>query len=105
MGQEFDYIIIDGPPFMAVTDPVVLGSFVDGVVIVARYHQTSREVMSQIRRRFTEVGARLIGVVLNAVDFKEERYRYQAYSYSYPKASEIKKRSRKNLVREPSRVS
>ena len=84
--EDFDYLIFDSPPFMAVTDPVVLGTFLDGVAFVARYDKTPKDVIAQGKQKFLEVKAKLIGVILNAVDLEEEHYRYPTYSYGYHSA-------------------
>lgn len=79
--EHFDYVIFDSPPFMAVTDPVVLATLADGVIIVTRYNKTPREVLTHGKNKFLEVQAKIVGVIINAVDRDEERYQYPAYSY------------------------
>ncbi len=83
---DFDYLIFDSPPFMAATDPVVLGTFLDGVVFVTRYDKTPKDVLARGKHKFLEVKAKLVGVILNAVDLKQEHYRYSTYSYDYRSA-------------------
>lgn len=82
--EHFDYVIFDSPPFMAVTDPVVLAALADGVIVVARYNKTPREVLAHGKSKFLEVQAKVIGVILNAVDVNEEGYRYPVYSRGLP---------------------
>ena len=79
--EHFDYILLDSPPFMAVTDPVVLSSFLDGVVLVTRYNKTPKHIVAKAKNKFLEVHAKIIGVVINAVDFKQEGYHYPYHSY------------------------
>jgi capsular exopolysaccharide synthesis family protein len=79
--EDFDYLIIDSPPFMAVTDPVVLSTIVDGVVIVTRYNKTPKDLIVRGKQKFQGVQAKLIGAIINAVDMKQEDG-YYSHSYS-----------------------
>ena len=77
-----DVLIFDSPPLLPVTDAQVLSTQVDGVVLVARFGRTERELLSQARERLAVVGARIFGCVMNAVpasaDYSEE-YSYTSF--------------------------
>jgi len=77
---KFDYVILDSPPVLAVTDAAVLSTLVDGVVMVTRAFQTRKELAQHAVRRLTDVGAHVAGVVLNAVNLTKDEYKY---SYQY----------------------
>lgn len=78
--KEFTHIVIDSPPITLVTDSVILGSMVDGVIIVVHGDRTSRELVRRSQRLLSEVGARIFGVILNNVNVKpEDYYYYQSY--------------------------
>ena len=77
---RFDYVILDSPPVLAVTDAAVLSTLVDGVVMVTRAFQTRKELAQHAVRRLTDIGAHVAGVVLNAVNFTKDEYKY---SYQY----------------------
>ena len=77
---KFDYVILDSPPVLAVTDAAVLSTLVDGVVMVTRAFQTRKELAQHALRRLTDVGAHVAGVVLNAVNLTKDEYKY---SYQY----------------------
>lgn len=81
MRRRFDLIIFDTPPLNAATDAVVLGTQVDGVVVVVRSGKTRKEVAQQKMELFKNVHAKLIGVILNgtAVDLAHEGYSYYHY--------------------------
>lgn len=64
-GREFDLVILDTPPVLALADGVLAGALADGVLLVVRAGETQREAISQATRRLIGVGANLIGVVLN----------------------------------------
>jgi succinoglycan biosynthesis transport protein ExoP len=79
---EYKFIVIDSPPIMAATDAVILSVLCDGVLLVARSGETPREALRRTRDLLAGVRSRLLGVILNAVDFSAPQY-YYSYSY-YP---------------------
>jgi len=83
--QEYKFIVIDSPPIMLATDPVILSVLSDGVLLVVRSGQTPKEAFTRARDLLVGVKCRLLGVVLNAVDMgsTDYYYSYQYYSHSY----------------------
>jgi capsular exopolysaccharide synthesis family protein len=71
---RYDFILIDTPPVLTVTDAAVLVSVSDGVVLVLRYGQASRNVVARASEILLRSGAHLLGVVLNAVDLQSSDY-------------------------------
>ena len=67
LSDLFDYIIIDGPPTLAVTDPVVLSTRSDSVLMVSNAGATRRNQLAAAAELLREVNANLIGVVLKRV--------------------------------------
>ena len=66
--ERFEYIIIDTPPLLSVTDGEILARAADGVVLVVRGQDTPRDQVRQARDRLRLAGAHLLGVVINDVD-------------------------------------
>lgn len=84
LSQQFDYVLIDSPPVLPVTDSMLLSRYVDGVVLVIKGKTTPRKVIRDARDRLLSVGARVLGVVLNDVDVHGgDYYYYNRYYYSY----------------------
>ena len=84
LSAEYDYVVIDSPPILPVTDSVVLSRYVDGVVLVVKGAMTPRKVLRDARRRLDGVGARILGAILNDVDITSgDYYYYNRYYYSY----------------------
>jgi Mrp family chromosome partitioning ATPase len=85
LADRYDHILIDSPPLMNVTDPVILSTMVDGVMLVVSWGKSTREVARRVRLELTSVGAKIFGVVLNNVDLRREGYDdyyyYRYYSY------------------------
>jgi len=71
---NYDFILIDTPPVLTVTDAAVLVSISDGVVLVLRYGDASRNVVARASEILLRSGAHLLGVVLNAVDLQSSDY-------------------------------
>lgn len=79
----YDRIVLDSPPTSAVTDPAVLGNLADGVVLVVKAGETTRDSAMHARRQLMGAKARLIGVVVNAIDFSNPAYGYDYYYRNY----------------------
>lgn len=81
MRRRFDLIIFDTPPLNAATDAVVLGTQVDGSVVVIRAGKTKKDIARQKIELFHNVHAKLLGLILNgtSVDLAHEGYSYYHY--------------------------
>jgi len=77
--QHFDWIVIDSPPALAVTDASLMSQVASGVLVVIDCGRTSREVASAAVERLESVRAPLIGAMLNRVNFEENADAYAAY--------------------------
>lgn len=93
----YDRVVIDSPPVVTVTDATVLSTLVDGVVLVVRAYSTQREFARHAIRAVRDVGGKLVGVVLNAVNLDRHEYKYHYYyyrrdDYAYGQTAEERKR-------------
>jgi capsular exopolysaccharide synthesis family protein len=86
-GDFFQYIVIDSPPIASFTDGVLISSLVDGVLLVVHGGKTSRQVVKRTRQMLQEIGAKIIGVVLNKAEIHASDYYYYHYDYKpdFPK--------------------
>jgi succinoglycan biosynthesis transport protein ExoP len=82
--NEFDHIIIDTPPCLSVTDAVVLSPEADRVILVARSGKTSKPALRRACDLLLQVNARVMGIVLNALDLHSGDGYY--YTYGSPDA-------------------
>jgi capsular exopolysaccharide synthesis family protein len=82
LSERYDHIIIDSPPLLKVTDPVILSTLADGVILVVHGGKSTREVLRRTRQELSVAGAKIFGVVLNNVDAGQDAYDdyYGAYS-------------------------
>jgi capsular exopolysaccharide synthesis family protein len=82
--EQFDVVLIDTPPLLYLADARVVGSFADGMLIVIRSGQTSRESVMAIRQRLEQDGIPVLGSVLNDWNPKAAGYYgYETYSQYY----------------------
>ena len=79
--QKFDYIIVDTPPLLVVTDPSIIASLVDGVVMALRVRRKSRHNSKESINILRSVGARILGVVINNSDESGASDGYRGYGY------------------------
>jgi len=79
--QEFDIVLIDAPPVLPIPDARVLGRMADGVILVVRAGQTTREVAHAALRSLIDVRCRVLGTILNYWD--PHRFPFGSYEGYY----------------------
>ena len=79
LSERYDHILIDSPPLLKVTDPVILSTLVDGVMLVVHGGKSTREVVRRTRQELSGAGAKIFGVVLNNVDAGRDGYDHYYY--------------------------
>jgi capsular exopolysaccharide synthesis family protein len=80
----FDQVIIDSPPIIPVSDPMLIGEYVDGVLLVIRCGSTQREIVARASNLMLNARINLFGVVIN--DYEEVLpyyYKERYYGYHY----------------------
>jgi polysaccharide biosynthesis transport protein len=75
-GEQFDYVIVDTPPVLTVTDGIVVASETDVTLLVFRAGETSKHALRRSRDLLLRSRAKIGGVVLNAVDLAGPDYYY-----------------------------
>ena len=84
MGEECDYLLFDLPPMLEISDALVLGAKVDGVVLVVWGDKTSREALKKVREKLDMLKVRTLGVIINNVTLPHHgAYYYKDYYQSY----------------------
>jgi polysaccharide biosynthesis transport protein len=80
--EEYKFVVVDSPPLLNVSDSRILATLVEGVVLVVKGGETPREIVRRAQSYISDIGAHVIGAVLNNVDLHREEYSYyRAYSY------------------------
>ena len=84
--REYDIIFIDLPPAGVVSDPIAISSFVSGYILIAMTNKSDANQVNSVAARITQVGAKVVGLVLNKTNLKgrAKKYSYQhKYYYGY----------------------
>jgi len=94
--NDYDHIIVDSPPVISVTDPVLLSVQMDAVLLVVRSGQTTATHVRRTRDLLQSVKANLLGIVVNAADLTSPDYyyyygsKYRYYTHKESKNHNIK---------------
>ena len=95
--ETFDMILLDTPPVISVTDPVLLSRKVDGVLLVVKFAKTDRQVAASAVDALKKSRANILGAVLNSTQFHRGYGYYRHYSYyNYYYSDSGKGKKRKN---------
>lgn len=89
--EAYDYVIIDAAPLGQVVDCAVMTPVIDGVLVVVDTTDNSYKLIKRMIRQLEKSGGKILGVVLNRVDFKDKgsyygkAYGYGGYAYAESK--------------------
>jgi len=81
--KNFDVVLFDSPPTLPVTDSAILGTLVDGVILVYQAGRTSRYALLRAKTQLENVNAKIWGIIINNLKAKfiEDVTPYQKYRY------------------------
>ncbi len=79
--EEFDVVLIDAPPILPVADASVLGTIVDGSIMLINYGQVDFDLAARAKDQLEKVNAKIMGVIINNIPNKGDSYYYYYYSY------------------------
>lgn len=97
LAERFDYVIIDAPPLLPVTDAAVLSTMVDGAIVVVGAGLTERDHVSRALESLDAVNGKVLGLILNRVKAKEGGSGYGTYEYTYQPESERQRAKGRSL--------
>jgi len=83
LSERADLVIFDSPPCMPVTDPLIIASRMDGVVLVLHSGTTRKGAIKHAEALLTRARARIVGVVFNRIQQAKSGYYYHHYYYYY----------------------
>ena len=90
LGATFDLVVCDAPSILVVTDPVLLATNVDSVVLVVAVNHARQETIQRAKKLLDTTKAEIAGVVMNGLESTARHYYY--YYYYYDDAASPKKR-------------
>lgn len=80
--ERYDYVIIDSPPVLSVTDATILSKIVDGVLLAVASNETHVDAIVTAKKALDKVHANIIGTVLTKAKIGKKGYYYYNYNYS-----------------------
>jgi capsular exopolysaccharide synthesis family protein len=83
---EYDFVLIDTPPLLAVSDPSAVAARVDGVLLVVRFSKNARPTARRAKEVLESMRADVVGVVVNGYGRNGSGYGYDVYRYGYGNA-------------------
>jgi tyrosine-protein kinase Etk/Wzc len=83
LASDYDLIIFDTPPILAVTDASIVGAYCGTSLMVARFESCSLKEVIAANHRFDLAGVDIKGIVFNAVEKKASSYYYDYGYYNY----------------------
>jgi len=86
--DEYDYVVIDSPPVLSVTDAVLMSVVADAVLLVIRSRKTTKGALRRSLDMLHHANVHPMGIVLNAFNVKGEEYGYYRYYYGYGNTGE-----------------
>lgn len=86
--EQYDFVLIDTPPVLAVTDPGIVSARVDGVIMCLRIRKNGRPSAVRARKVLHDLDANMLGIVVNGIDHRSGSYGYyssyrRGYGYNY----------------------
>lgn len=87
--HEFDFVLLDAPPMLAVSDPCVMARHTDGILLVTRLNKNSRSALIRVRQMLVDQDLPLIGTVVNGVPLKGGHEFGYTYYGEYAKPSSV----------------
>jgi capsular exopolysaccharide synthesis family protein len=82
--ENYDIVIFDSAPINGgLTDSLILGNLVDGVLIVSSCKTTSASILNETKKSLENVNANILGVVLNQTETKSKKYYGTYYGHYY----------------------
>ncbi|MGA1193226.1 MAG: GumC family protein [Kiritimatiellia bacterium] len=81
--ERYDFILLDSPPIVGVSDASIISSCAEGVLLVVQYRKYPRSMSSRAKRMLDNSGARTMGVVLNNINILRDDYYYYYHAHQY----------------------
>ena len=83
LSSAYDYIIIDLPPVISVSDVLSLSNCLDGVVVVVRENISQKRILKDSVKQLQHAGIKIFGFVYNDVNVSKNTYYGKYYGYGY----------------------
>ncbi|MFM6217899.1 MAG: GumC family protein [Dolichospermum sp.] len=99
--KDYDFVVIDAPPLTAVTDPLIIGKFVDGLLLVVRPGQVEYSALKSSKSLLNQSKVPVLGMAVNGVSEESGYggyYYYRSYKGYYREKEEISKNNKDTKI-------
>jgi tyrosine-protein kinase Etk/Wzc len=99
--NNFDVVLFDSPPVIAVTDAAILSTKLDGIILVVKAHQTQKTAVARAKNLLDNVNANIVGCLLNSVNIEKAYgayYHYYYYHYYSYYGHDLKRHKKTNMA-------
>ena len=99
--STFDVVLVDSPPAGVIVDAVEIAKYCDGALIVVSYNRGKKQEISDVKAAIEKTGCKVLGAVLNNVDFdaySNRKYYYKSERYTYYYKNQYSVRSSKKTT-------
>lgn len=79
LSQHYDYIFLDTPPLVLVSDPLTIATYADAVILTIAHSETEKEVIKRAIDSLRQVNANVIGTILNKLPVSKHNMYYYKY--------------------------
>ena len=87
LNEKFDFVLFDTPPITIVTDAIVLGSLIDGAILVVRHNYSDMKIVKEAKKYLESGNIKIFGTVISNYTKKFGSYK-KNYYYSYSQENE-----------------
>ena len=81
--EDYEYVIVDGPPSLGFVDAHLVSNIVDGVTVVVRAGSTPRKSIRELIDKLYSIRSNFLGVIINGIELNQSGYYYKSYRYYY----------------------
>ncbi len=81
VSHDYDYIFLDAPPVMLISDPITISTYSDAVILTIRHGNTEKDLVRRAVESLKQVNANIIGIVLNNIPVSKQSNYYYYGSY------------------------
>lgn len=90
--DQYDFVLVDSPPVLPITDAAVMASQVDGILLVVKSGQTRVDLAKEAKDTLANARGKIVGVILNQIRYDGDDYRYYYY-YGHDRKRDVKSAS------------
>lgn len=89
LSGQFDYILIDTPPILAVTDSIIISQYAGVNLVIARYAKTQMKELDLVIHRFEQANTKITGIIINDIQRTVDSHYGYNYAYDYKSSKKV----------------